>query len=100
MQPRELLPTEARRVLQLAARKHVVLFAAMKDAFLERAGRLSPRTETEGFRKGAALDLLRERQEVLEKIRHMGGFVVDTDPGDAAPAVINNYLKVVLGGVL
>ncbi len=86
--------------LQLAARRHVVLFAAMKDAFLDRASLKEPETEKEGFRKAAALDLLRERREVLEKIRHAGGYVVDTEPGNVAPAVINNYLEVMLGGVL
>jgi uncharacterized protein (DUF58 family) len=86
--------------LQLAARRHVVLFAAMKDAFLDRASHVNPDTERQGFRKAAALDLLRERREVLEKIRHSGGYVVDTEPGDVAPAIINNYLKVMLGGVL
>ncbi len=86
--------------LQLAARRHVVLFAAMKDPFLERAAQSDPRTEREGFRKSAAVDLLRDRLEVLEKIRHAGGFVVDTEPGDIAPAVITNYLEVMLRGLL
>jgi uncharacterized protein (DUF58 family) len=86
--------------LQLAARRHVVLLAAMKDAFLKRASRVNAMTERQGFRKAVALDLLRERREVLEKIRHAGGHVVDTEPGDVAPAVINNYLKVMLGGIL
>lgn len=86
--------------LQLAARRHVVLFAAMKDVFLERASRSDPRTEKEGFRKAAALDLLRDRREVLEQIRHAGGFVVDTEPGDVVLAVIGNYLEVMLRGLL
>lgn len=86
--------------LQLAARRHVVLFAALKDAFLERAARADPRTEKDGFRKAAALDLLRERQEVLEKIRHAGGFVADAEPGDVTPPLINHYLRVMLGGLL
>jgi uncharacterized protein (DUF58 family) len=86
--------------LQLAARRHVVLFAAMKDAFVEQASLSDPLTEKEGFRKAAALDLLRERREVLERIRHVGGFVVDTEPGDVAPAVISNYLEVMMRGLL
>jgi uncharacterized protein (DUF58 family) len=86
--------------LQLAARRHVVLFAAMKDAFLEQAGKVDPQTAREGFRKAAAVDLLHERQEVLEEIRHAGGFVVDTEPGEVAPAVIGNYLEVMLRGLL
>ncbi|OWK42241.1 DUF58 domain-containing protein [Fimbriiglobus ruber] len=86
--------------LQLAARRHVVLFAALKDAFLERAARAAPATERDGFRKAAAVDLLRERAEVLEQIRHAGGFVIDAEPGAITPPVINGYLEVVLGGLL
>jgi uncharacterized protein (DUF58 family) len=86
--------------LKLAARRHVVLFAAMKDAFLEKISLAETKTVADGFRKAAALELLRERREVLEEIRHAGGFVVDTDPGDIAPAVISNYLEVMLRGLL
>jgi uncharacterized protein (DUF58 family) len=86
--------------VQLAARRHVVLFAALKDAFLERAARSTPETDRDGFRKAAAVDLLRERAEVLEKIRHAGGFVVDAEPGAITPPVINGYLEVMLGGLL
>jgi uncharacterized protein (DUF58 family) len=77
-----------------------VLFAAMKDAFLEKISLAETKTVADGFRKAAALELLRERREVLEEIRHAGGFVVDTDPGDIAPAVISNYLEVMLRGLL
>jgi len=86
--------------LQLAARRHVVLFAALKDSFLERAATSNPQTEREGFRKAAAVDLLRERLEVLERIRHAGAFVVDAEPGEITPPVINRYLEVMLGGLL
>jgi uncharacterized protein (DUF58 family) len=86
--------------LELAARRHVVLFAALKDAFLERAAHAEPRTERDGFKKAAALSLLRERQEVLERIRHAGGLVVDTEPGEVTPPIINNYLRVMVGGML
>jgi uncharacterized protein (DUF58 family) len=86
--------------LELAARRHVVLFAALKDAFLERAARVDPLTERDGFRKAAALDLLRERQTVLERIRHAGGFVADAEPGAITPPIINHYLRVMLGGLL
>jgi uncharacterized protein (DUF58 family) len=86
--------------LQLSSRRHVVLFAALKDAFLERSAASQPRTEREGFRKAAAVDLLRERREVLERIRHAGAFVVDAEPGLITPPVINGYLEVMLGGLL
>lgn len=86
--------------LQLAARRHVVLFTALKDAFLERAATEKPRDDVDAFRKAAALDLLHERQEVLEKIRRSGGLVIDAEPGEIAPPMINGYLEVMLGGKL
>lgn len=86
--------------LQLAARRHVVLFAALKDAFLARAAASEPTTDREGFRKAAAVGLLRERAEVLEQIRHAGGLVVDAEPDGVTPPLVNGYLEVMLGGRL
>jgi uncharacterized protein (DUF58 family) len=86
--------------LELAARRHVVLFAALKDAFLDRAAAAEPEEEKGGFRKAAAIDLLRERAMVLERIRHAGGLVADAEPGEITPPLINNYLRAVLGGLL
>jgi uncharacterized protein (DUF58 family) len=86
--------------VQLAARRHVVLFAALKDAFLARAAAAHPAADADGFRKAAAIDLLHERQTVLEKIRRAGGLVVDAEPGAITPPVVNGYLEVMLGGLL
>jgi uncharacterized protein (DUF58 family) len=86
--------------LDLAARRHVVLFAALKDAFLERAARDDPKTEFAAFRKAAAVDLLRERRSVLEQLRHAGAFVIDAEPESITPPVINAYLEVMFGGLL
>jgi uncharacterized protein (DUF58 family) len=86
--------------LELAARRHVVLFAALKDAFLDRAAGAAADTEFAAFKKAAALDLLHDRREVLERIRHAGGFVVDAEPGEITPPIINRYLEVMFGGLL
>lgn len=86
--------------VSLAARRHLVLFAAMKDAFLEKAVLAPVSTERVGFRKAAAVELLRERREVLESIRHAGGFVVDAEPTGLTPPVLNRYLEVMFGGLL
>jgi uncharacterized protein (DUF58 family) len=86
--------------LELAARRHVVLFAALKDPFLDRAASAVADTELAAFKKAAALDLLHDRREVLERIRHAGGFVVDAQPGEITPPIINRYLEVMFGGLL
>ncbi len=86
--------------LRLAARRHLVLFAALKGPFLDRAARARPETSREGFRKSAALDLLRERQEVLEGLRRAGMHVMDVAPSGLTPPVINEYLRIALRGEL
>ncbi len=86
--------------LQLAARNHLVLFAALKDPFLERAVRHATATPREGFRKAAAVDLLTERRKVLESIRSRGGFVIDAEPTGVTPPLINRYLEITFKGLL
>jgi uncharacterized protein (DUF58 family) len=83
-----------------AARRHLVLFAALKDPFLDRAARSHPATSFEGFRKTAAMELLHERREVLERLRQFGAHVLDMEPGGITPPVINRYLEITLRGQL
>jgi uncharacterized protein (DUF58 family) len=83
-----------------AARRHVVLFAAFKDPFMERAARLEPRAEEEGFRKAVALGLLRERQQVLRRLRLAGIQVVDAVPSEVTPGLLNKYLEISLRGLV
>jgi uncharacterized protein (DUF58 family) len=83
-----------------AQRRHLVLFTAFKDPFLERAAQVQPRGETEAFRKAVAVDLLRERREVLERLRLYGAQVVDAEPGAVTPQLLNKYLEVTLRGLL
>ncbi len=86
--------------LQLAARRHLVLFAALKDPFLEEAARSRPATALDGFRKATAAELLHERREVLERLRLLGMHVLDAEPGAVTPPLINNYLEITLRGLL
>lgn len=86
--------------LHRAARRHLVLFAALKDPFLDRAARSHPATIFEGFRKTAAMELLHERREVLERLRQFGAHVLDVEPGGITPPVINRYLEITLRGQL
>ncbi len=86
-----------------AGRRHLVLFAALKDRFLLRAAEgkaAAAAPVTTGFRQAVALDLLRQRAEVLEALRHHGVRVIDVAPGDLAPAVLNGYLEATFRGLL
>jgi uncharacterized protein (DUF58 family) len=86
--------------LQRAARRHLVLFVTLKDPFLDRAARGHPSGVFEGFRKSAALELLRERREVLERLRQMGAHVLDVEPTGITPPLLNRYLEITLRGQL
>ncbi|HLJ95991.1 MAG TPA: DUF58 domain-containing protein [Gemmataceae bacterium] len=86
--------------LHLAARRHLVLFAALKDPLLEQAARSHPVDAFEGFRKTAAVELLHERREVLERLRQMGAQVLDAEPSRLTPPLINRYLEITLRGLL
>jgi len=83
-----------------AARRHVVLFVALRDPFLERIAQAESIDEDAGFRKAVAIGLLRERLEVLEGLRRCGVFVVDVNPAEVTPNLINKYLEITLRGVL
>jgi uncharacterized protein (DUF58 family) len=86
--------------LQRAARRHLVLLAALRDPFLGRAARERPGSPFEGFRKAAATELLNERRLVLERLRQMGAHVLDVDPGGLTPPLINRYLQITFRGQL
>ncbi|HKB40790.1 MAG TPA: DUF58 domain-containing protein, partial [Gemmataceae bacterium] len=86
--------------LQQAARRHLVLFLALKDPFLERAARAEPQTALEGFRKAAAVELLRQRHEVLERLRRLGMHALDVEPTGVTPPLINRYLEITARGQL
>jgi uncharacterized protein (DUF58 family) len=86
--------------LTVAARRHLVLFTALRDPFLERAARARPRTPLEGFRKAAGVDLVRERREVLEQLRQAGIHVLDVEPTGVTPPLINRYLEITFRGLL
>jgi uncharacterized protein (DUF58 family) len=86
--------------LREAGRRHLILFVALKDAFLERAAHSRPAVAREGFRKAAAVDLLHERQEVLESLRRTGAHVIDGEPGAVTPPLLNQYLEIAARGLV
>ena len=86
--------------LQLAGRRHLVLFVALKDPFLDRAARAHPAAPSEGFRKAAALELLHDRREVLERLRRQGAHVLDAELASVTPPLLNQYLSITFRGLL
>jgi uncharacterized protein (DUF58 family) len=86
--------------LQLAARRHLVLFTALRDPHLERLARQHPELPGDAFRKSVAVDLQRERREVLERLRQSGMHVLDVDPDQITAPLLNSYLEVAFKGLM
>jgi uncharacterized protein (DUF58 family) len=86
--------------LRLAGRRHVVLFTALNDPLLARVASSRPSNTFEGYRKAAAIELLRERSEVLERLRRFGAHVLDVEPASLTAPLINRYLEITFRGVL
>lgn len=86
--------------LQHAGRRHLILFAALKDAFLARIAAQRPETPGDGFRIATAVELLQERRLVLERIRRFGAFVIDAEPDAIAPPLVNQFVNIVSRGLL
>jgi uncharacterized protein (DUF58 family) len=86
--------------LRLAARRHLILFVALGDPFLERSARSRPAGALDAFRKSAAVELRHERREVLEQVRQLGAHVIDADPAAVTPPLINRYLEITFRGLL
>jgi uncharacterized protein (DUF58 family) len=53
---------------------------------------LRPAVAHDAFRKAAAEELLRAREEALGRMRHAGVLVLDVPPERAAEAVVAKYL--------
>jgi uncharacterized protein (DUF58 family) len=86
--------------LQLASRRHLVLFVALGDPFLARAARARPVEPLDGFRMAAAVELLHDRREVLERLRQLGAHVLDAEPAAVTAPLINRYLEITFRGLL
>ncbi len=80
-------------VLRLA-RKHLVLFVALRDPGVERRALQFPRTLTALQQTVVADDFSRERQVVIERLRRAGVHCVDAPPSQFSVQVLNRYLDI------
>jgi uncharacterized protein (DUF58 family) len=75
------------------AKRHVVLFVALKDPELERIALAEPRAAPDLFRAVAAEELLRDRADVLQRVARLGVHVIDARAADVTSRLINVYLE-------
>ncbi len=76
------------------ARRHLVLFVAVKDPSLEARALARPRTLDALHQAVVATDFSRERDIVIERLRRAGAHCIDATPGEFSMALVNRYLDI------
>jgi uncharacterized protein (DUF58 family) len=73
--------------------RHLPLAVTLRNPELDAVAGLRPVVVEDAFRKAAAEELLRAREEALTHIRRAGVLVLDVPPQRAAQAVVASYLE-------
>src|SRR6185369_9725139 len=80
--------------VQRVARRHLLLFVALRDPLPGRLAEQRPREVEDIHRAVVAEEMQRERLLVLERIRRSGAQVIDAAVDDLGPALVERYLQV------
>jgi uncharacterized protein (DUF58 family) len=83
-----------------AAQRHAVVIVALQNDTLLAAARPSADGSLALFKSAAAEELIREREEALARMRHVGITVLDVSPTRMAAAVVNRYFEIKSRGLL
>jgi len=73
--------------------RHLPLAVTLRNPEVDDVAALRPETTRDAFRKAAAEELLRAREEALGRMRRAGVLVLDVPPERAAYAVVAKYLE-------
>ncbi|HEY4241905.1 MAG TPA: DUF58 domain-containing protein [Kofleriaceae bacterium] len=76
------------------ARRHLVLFVAVRDPSLETRALARPRSLDAMHQAVVAGDFGRERSIVLERLRRIGAHCIDAGPAEFSMALVNRYLDI------
>ena len=76
------------------ARRHLVLFVAVRDPSLETRALARPRSLGTMHEAVVAGDFVRERSIVLERLKRAGAHCIDTTPDQFSMALVNRYLDI------
>jgi len=74
------------------ARRHLVVFVALRDPELESIAQAPPGSTDALYRAVTAADFVRERDVVLRRLQRMGVLVVDARPTDVSTDLVSRYL--------
>ena len=90
-------PTSAQLMIEHVGRltrTHLVLLVTFRDEELEGLARAEPRTPEDVSRAVVAHALLRQRENVLGRLRRMGVQIVEARAGELGPGLIDRYVDI------
>ena len=73
--------------------RHLPLVVTLRNPALDRVADIRAATADDAYRKAAAEELLRARDEAVAQMRRAGAVVVDVHPKRASAAVVEKYLE-------
>jgi uncharacterized protein (DUF58 family) len=76
------------------ARRHLVVFVALRDPLLAELVAADPRSALDAHRALVADGLERDRELVLKRLARHGVFCIDALPGQVGVALVNRYLDI------
>lgn len=76
------------------ARRHLVLFVAVKDPSLDKRALARPRDLDMLHQAVVATDFTRERNIVLERLKRAGAHCIDATPGEFSMQLVNRYIEI------
>jgi len=80
--------------LRLLGRRHLVLFASLREAILTRALKTRVDTHERALTYAATADYLRTRELAFRKLERAGTQCLDVEPADLPIALVNRYLDI------
>ena len=76
------------------SRRHLVIFVTLRDPTLEDVAAVPPTTIESLHRSVVAGDFVREREVVIQRLRHIGVQCIDVPPERVSMHLLNRYLDI------
>ena len=86
--------------LALLRRRHLVLFASLREPSLDEALTRPVKDLDSALTYTAALDHMQARSRAIGRVRHGGAMLLDVAPSRLPIALVNRYLEIKRAGVL
>lgn len=82
------------RAVRMLIPTHLPVVVVLSDPALRAAAEARPGAKTDLCRTLVARDLVTQRRQMMEDLRRLGAWVVDTGPEDAGIDAVNAYLEI------